>query len=90
MGHIGCKVVVSGLVQGVGFRYFTFKQAEKLALTGHAKNLQNGKVEVLLFGDPDQIEVMLDWLRQGPENARVDQLDRSPIAYVNQNSFTCF
>ncbi|MCW8995162.1 MAG: acylphosphatase, partial [Psychromonas sp.] len=48
MGNIGCKVIVSGKVQCVGFRYYTSREADKLGLSGHAKNLYNGDVEVLL------------------------------------------
>ena len=89
MDDMGYKVIVSGHVQGVGFRYFTFREAQKLNLTGHAKNLANGDVEVLLFGGADEIEKMLKWLREGPQTARVDDLLISQIDYAAQDSFRC-
>jgi len=90
MDNIGCKAIVSGRVQGVGFRYFTYQQAQKLGLTGHAKNLHNGDVEVLLYGSREQISCMLKWLNKGPKTARVDRISSGLIPYIDNRAFKCF
>lgn len=90
MKNMGCKVIVTGQVQCVGFRYFTSKEAAKLGLTGHAKNLDNGDVEVLLYGDSGKIVEMVKWLNIGPKTARVDDIHVSKIPYVSGNDFLCF
>lgn len=90
MSNVGCEVIVSGRVQGVGFRYFTSRQAQKLSLTGHAKNLESGQVEVLLFGEKHNVDKMLLWLETGPDTAIVDSTQSTPITYNNQADFRCF
>lgn len=73
---IAARFMVGGRVQGVFFRAGTREQALRLGLRGHACNLADGRVEVLAVGDADAIETLAGWLRRGPENARVDELER--------------
>ncbi len=68
-------VLVSGLVQGVGYRFFTVRKAEEYGLTGWVRNLPNGKVEVVVEGDKELIEEFLKELRVGPPAARVTGMD---------------
>jgi acylphosphatase len=89
MENIGCKVIVSGIVQGVGFRYFTRSEAVKWGLTGHAKNLYNGDVEVILYGGYEEIHQMLKWLEKGPRTASVDKIEVSDIPYSKEHDFSC-
>jgi len=66
---------VHGLVQGVGFRYSTQREALKLGLAGYAKNLDDGSVEVLACGETDKVEQLIAWLKAGgPRSARVDKV----------------
>lgn len=82
------KFVVSGIVQGVGFRYHTAHYALKLGLTGYAKNLNNGDVEVIAVGDSDKIEQLYQWLKQGPKTAQVEFVMReSGFAFENCKGF---
>lgn len=67
------KIICSGLVQGVGFRYFVFKQAAKCNLQGYSKNLPNGDVETLVEGDKPDVEKLFQALRQGPSRAIVSE-----------------
>lgn len=62
---------VSGLVQGVGFRYFVYNQARHLGLTGWVRNLMDGRVEVLAEGASEDLEELLAQLHQGPGGSRV-------------------
>lgn len=64
-------VVVSGLVQGVGFRFASEREARKLGLSGWVRNLPDGSVEALVEGTPDVVQKFLDWCHVGPSAARV-------------------
>ena len=73
------RFFVSGRVQGVAFRAHTRVQALALGLRGHARNLADGRVEVLAVGDADAIERLAQWLQQGPPLAQVDDVLRESI-----------
>jgi acylphosphatase len=66
---------VTGRVQGVFFRASTREQARRLGLTGHARNLPDGSVEVLACGEPEAVEALVSWLWQGPPHAAVTGVD---------------
>ena len=74
---VGAHIIVQGMVQGVGFRYFVHSRAVRAALDGHVRNLCNGDVEVEVEGDRSLIEGLIKELRIGPRaagvtNVRVD------------------
>ena len=74
-----CKIWVHGRVQGVGFRYGTQAQASQLGVLGYARNLDDGSVEVLAWGEPDKVEALIAWLKAGgPHGARVDKVLMEP------------
>ncbi|MEI2416601.1 acylphosphatase [Orrella sp. JC864] len=68
------SVRVTGKVQGVGFRLATVRQAHLLGVAGWVRNAPDGSVEALIQGTPDQIDLMLQWLRVGPPAAQVREL----------------
>ncbi|HWB40996.1 MAG TPA: acylphosphatase [Gemmatimonadales bacterium] len=71
------RFVVSGIVQGVGFRWFVARHARSLGLGGYARNLPDGRVEVVAAGaDPDALARLEALLREGPAHARVERLER--------------
>lgn len=66
---------VHGSVQGVGFRYTTQQEARARGLTGYARNLDDGSVEVLACGEEPEVEALIAWLKAGgPRSARVDRV----------------
>jgi len=71
-GEIAVKIIVSGEVQGVGFRYFIARAAESLNITGYAKNLWSGEVEIFGEGDRKSLEELMTKAKEGPRHARVD------------------
>lgn len=75
-GEHAARFVVRGRVQGVGFRAATGQRAGELGLRGHARNLADGRVEVLAVGDADALDQLAAWLRIGPPLAQVDELER--------------
>lgn len=64
-------VVISGKVQGVGFRASTRRRANNLELAGWVKNTEDGDVEAVFEGEKDNIQEMLEWCQKGPSLARV-------------------
>lgn len=73
------RFLVAGLVQGVNFRASTRACARQLGVTGYARNLPDGRVEVLACGDAAEIARLEAWLREGPPAARVDALAREDL-----------
>jgi acylphosphatase len=72
------RFIVSGKVQGVWFRASARDQAQALGLRGSARNLPDGRVDVLAVGDAAAIDALAAWLRQGPPLAHVEDLERLP------------
>ncbi len=66
------RAVVTGMVQGVGFRWSAREQAHRLGVTGWARNRVDGSVEVEVEGEPASVERMVAWLRSGPPGSEVD------------------
>ncbi|WP_232818179.1 acylphosphatase [Zobellella maritima] len=88
MAKVAKKIWVSGLVQGVGFRYYTQRQAEILGVSGYARNLADGRVEVVAEGEQHNVQQMVDWLEQGgPSHARVDALEQEEITVGDYAGF---
>ena len=65
------RCYVSGRVQGVGFRASTHRRGRALGLSVAARNLTDGRVEVIAKGSEDALDALCDWLRTGPTYARV-------------------
>jgi acylphosphatase len=68
--------LVHGLVQGVGFRWFVNRQAERLGVRGWVANRRDGSVEVLAHGSESTLRVLLEALRRGPSAARVERVEQ--------------
>lgn len=83
----GYEVLVTGLVQGVGFRYFTCKEAKSLGIGGYAKNLYDGTVQIQMFGRHKQLLKLLKWLEIGPKTSVIDTIAVNKIAYRQEDRF---
>lgn len=73
--NIGAHIIVKGLVQGVGFRWFVEREAQKLGLVGYVRNLPTGQVEIEVEGDRSLIEELMAKVKVGNRLARVIDLD---------------
>jgi len=69
------RCFVSGRVQGVFFRASTVREAALLGLRGFARNLTDGRVEVLVEGEKEKVESLVRWLHKGPPLARVSSVE---------------
>ncbi|MBK5936104.1 acylphosphatase [Halorhodospira halophila] len=72
------RCTISGRVQGVCFRAATQEQAVRLGVTGYARNLRDGRVEVLACGPPEAVAQLREWLHQGPPAASVTAVHCEP------------
>jgi acylphosphatase len=80
--------LIRGRVQGVGFRWFVQREASELELRGWVRNTEDGDVEVVASGSPDDLGELRRSLRRGPRGSRVDNviehhLDESEAADLN-------
>lgn len=72
--HETVHAVIKGAVQGVGYRHATVRRAHMLGVTGWVQNMEDGTVQAMVQGTPDQVDHMLEWLRRGPPPAVVREL----------------
>jgi acylphosphatase len=68
-------LIISGKVQGVGFRAAIYREAVKLNVTGWVRNRGDGTVEAVIQGPEQSVAAMLIWVNQGPPGTRVDRVD---------------
>jgi len=80
--------LVSGEVQGVGFRFFAQRVAARHQVVGYVRNLPDGRVEVIAHGEPDALDALERWLWQGPPAAEVEGVERAPFEGEATRSFT--
>ena len=74
------RFLISGEVQGVGYRYFVSRRAKDLHIAGWAKNLADGRVEVVAQGNAAALAQLEGVLMRGPPHARVDLVTRSDVS----------
>jgi len=80
------EIVVSGRVQGVGYRYYVRESAKILALKGYVRNLSNGNVKIVVSGEKDKLYSLCELLRSGNHNARVDNLEIADLTVGEEYS----
>jgi acylphosphatase len=83
------RIIVSGQVQGVGYRKFVVAHALKLNLSGHCRNLPSGEVEIDAEGTHDKIRELIHYLHIGPSRGKVSQVTvSSPLEPLHESTFT--
>jgi len=80
------KLICSGLVQGVGFRYFVFMTGRALDVTGFVINLDNGDVLIEVQGTSDQLQAFIARVRAGNQYSKIDRLSQYPIPVVDREA----
>jgi acylphosphatase len=76
------RVLISGRVQGVGFRWYTMDRAESLGLSGWVRNLPDRRVEAVFQGEEDLVDDMVEWCRRGSPAACVKSVsvEEEPVS----------
>lgn len=89
-GAIARRYWISGIVQGVGFRFFAQRAAENLGLAGYARNLGDGRVEVYAIGSEEQLNNFGSLLERGPRSASVSsvQEEAAPVQARYESGFS--
>jgi acylphosphatase len=80
MAKLARRIIVHGMVQGVGFRYFVRRAGRRLDLTGNVCNLPDGTVEIVVEGSLELLEEFIGTVRKGPPAAQVERVDIHDIA----------
>lgn len=80
----GLHLIVSGVVQGVGFRYFTTQEARRLGICGTVRNTKDGKVEIYAYGAVDVLDEFLKWCHVGPSSAAIEGLEYQRLLSSSQ------
>lgn len=78
---------VTGKVQGVWYRAHTKEKADALGITGFARNLADGRVEVIACGEKEQLDELFAWLKQGPPLAEVSDLSYEAMEWKEYSGF---
>ncbi|RMG53666.1 MAG: acylphosphatase [Acidobacteria bacterium] len=76
---IARRFLIRGLVQGVGYRYFAVRAAERHGIAGYVRNLPDGRVEVVAEGEPAAMEAFKRELERGPAYARVTAVEETTL-----------
>lgn len=77
MATVCAHLFISGRVQGVSFRYATYREANRLRVAGWVRNRRDRRVEAWLEGEEDAVRQLIDWCRVGPSEARVENVEVS-------------
>lgn len=85
---VRARMIVSGFVQGVGFRYFIYREAVAAGVKGFVKNLWSGEVEIVAEGEEWQIEILYEKTKIGPSRSRVTSV--KIMKDSSKNEFTKF
>ena len=78
------KAIVSGKVQGVGFRMYTQQKAQQLGVRGYVRNCQNGDVEIIATGEVEAVDALIQWAESGSPSAVVNNLKVEVIIDVEE------
>jgi acylphosphatase len=81
------NILISGTVQGVGFRFHAVTTARSLGVKGFVKNLSDGKVYIEVEGTPEQIDNFINWCYQGPPRSRVHNVSIQEESLKNFKGF---
>ena len=84
MNSVGAQLTIRGLVQGIGYRYYCYRAASSLGLTGWVKNNPDGSVLVMAEGDRSLVEELIKELKVGPPSATVTDVDVAWTEYTGR------
>ena len=83
-GFAGLHLIVSGRVQGVGFRFSAYDKAKEFAVAGWVRNLARGEVEIVAEGKQENLQMLAAWARQGPPSAHVTGIREEWVDFTGE------
>lgn len=81
------RLYISGIVQGVFFRGFIKENAEKLGVKGFIRNLEDGRVEVFIEGNPDEVKKMIEICKKGPKHSEIKNVEEKVERFQDFKQF---
>ncbi|QRN03055.1 acylphosphatase [Legionella sp. MW5194] len=84
------RCFVAGKVQGVWYRASAKEEAFRLGITGWARNLKDGRVEIFACGEVDKLNLFYAWIKKGPRLARVEEHSREDLPWQDYQGFDSF
>ena len=81
------RVYISGTVQGIFFRGFLKENAERYDVKGFVRNLEDGRVEVFLEGNSDEVNKMIELCKKGPKHAQIRNVEIKPERFQGFKTF---
>ncbi len=85
--HKAYQINVVGIVQGVGFRFFTKQKADQIGVSGTVQNLNDGSVEIYAEGNESALHEFLSWCHNGPPSSTVEKLEYTTAKNQNATQF---
>jgi acylphosphatase len=83
-GRARLHLIISGRVQGVGFRFSAYDEAKDLALAGWVRNLAGGEVEIVAEGKQENLRMLAAWAQQGPPSAHVTEVRENWLDFTGE------
>jgi acylphosphatase len=83
-GRARVRLIIGGRVQGVGFRFSAYDEAEELALAGFVRNLYSGEVEIVAEGRRDRLKMLVAWAHLGPPSANVTDVREEWLDFTGE------
>ena len=81
------RLFITGSVQGIFFRQFVKDKADKFGVKGYVRNLEDGRVEIFIEGNKDNVEQMLNLCKQGPQHAQIRNIEEKPESFQDFKEF---
>ncbi len=81
------RLYITGTVQGVFYRAFIKENAERYNVKGFCRNLEDGRVEVFLEGNADEVNKMIELCKQGPKHSKIDKVEEKEERYQDFKTF---
>src|SRR5260370_31841370 len=83
-GRARIRLIISGRVQGVGFRFSAYDEANRLGVAGFVRNLPGGEVEVIAEGPREVLKMLASWAHRGPPSARVTDVREEWLHFTRE------
>jgi len=81
------RLYVSGIIQGIFYRAFVKENADKLNLKGFVRNLEDGRVEIFIEGNPEDVRKMIEIAKKGPKHSEIKNVEEKQEKFQDLKSF---